>query len=417
MNPDPSVINYLNSKGLDSSPQGRANLFEQHGLGKSQDYLDSYNATVAGKGDNSAMNLSLLDKLRGPNQLIVTSKNYQNGLNDASGGLDTSLRGMNPNYPYPPAPVETKDASKTPSGDFSDGFTRQLDAIGERSNESTKALIASIHAARQNQQGQVDQKYEQYTRGLQLLGIEKGSAQATPELLSGQLIQAENDHQQKISKLVSDETKALIDAQTARDEGDLKLMKEKMDYVKDIKKEKATALKDYYDTLTAGSKAAEGLASSVLDKVDGLDPKHKEEYIMRVADAYNIPYDTLVSSLAKEKVSRTKDDLSAANIRSEIANRGKSGGGTAAERKAFVFDQIGQLLEPGAKDSKGVPYLDSSGYMTAAGFKKLISAAKGDGITRKEFLAEYAGQIYLGTPEAASAYGLTGAEVKAIKGI
>lgn len=367
------------------------------------------------------------------NPLIVTSKNFQTGINNASSGLDSSLRNINPNYPYPapPAtPTTTTDTGSNNTADYSDGFTKQLDAIASSSNDSTKSLIASIHAARANQQGQLDTKYQQYERGLQLLGVEKGSAAATPELLSGQLIQAENQHQQKISDLVAKETKAVMDAQQARDDGNLKLMTEKMSYLQTIQKQKATALKDYYDTLTSSGKAADSVAASVSSKVMALDPSQREAYLTNVATQYQIPLDSLVSSVAAYQQSQSKADLEEENIRSQINNRGSESnekaltpsaltslskqnplikldyGTTASEAQQAVANAsaLSKAIVSDFSDPKSGAVVN--GRYTYDYIKKALSNLP-EGIDRIGFLSSIKGQLGLGKYKNAKNYGIT----------
>lgn len=376
------------------------------------------------------------------NPLIVTSKNFQTGLNQGSTALDSSLRNINPNYPYPaPPPVAPPaDTKTTDNADFNDGFTKQLDAIANSSNDSTKSLIASIHAARANQQGALDQKYEMYSRGLQLLGVEKGTAAATPELLAGQLQSAENEHQQKISDLVAKETKAVMDAQQARDDNNLKLVKDKMDYVASIQKQKATALKDYYDTITSGNKAAEGIAPSIAANVMALDPSQREAYLSSVATSYKVPVDSLVSAVAAYQSTQSKEALSEANIRSQIANRGANSaaakpltpsaltalkkqnplidlpyGTTSAEAQQAVID-ANAFKSIVAKD-----FADPNSGALVNGLysydyvKKALSALP-NGVSRTGFLDTIKDKLGLGKFKNAKQYGITQSEFDTLTG-
>lgn len=80
---------------------------------------------------------------------------------------------------------------------------------------------------------------------------------------------------------------------------------------------------------------------------------------------------------------------------------------TAAETQQKSFSTINQLL--GTKNSQGMPYTDTSGYLTAQGFKDLISAATSDGIKRADFLKNYG---YLLSPNYLQGYNLTPADKK-----
>jgi LysM repeat protein len=75
---------------------------------------------------------------------------------------------------------------------------------------------------------------------------------------------------------------------------------------------------------------------------------------------------------------------------------------TDGEKKSAGYAAINQLLTK--KDSSGMPYTDGDGYFTAQGFKNLMSAAIEDGITRSDFIGQYADRI---SPSGAKSYGLT----------
>jgi hypothetical protein len=89
---------------------------------------------------------------------------------------------------------------------------------------------------------------------------------------------------------------------------------------------------------------------------------------------------------------------------------------TQADKQAEALGQVNSLLQPGTTDSAGVPYVDSSGYITAQGFKTLVAAAQSSGIDRKTFLQEYAAYLFPGPASDYAGYGLTGAESKALRG-
>lgn len=90
---------------------------------------------------------------------------------------------------------------------------------------------------------------------------------------------------------------------------------------------------------------------------------------------------------------------------------GSSSTETAAEKKNNAFALINQLLE--LKDADGTPYIEeATGYFTAQGFKTLVKNAVEDGVTRAEFLAQYASYL---NPDAIENYGLTAKEKTTIQ--
>ncbi len=85
---------------------------------------------------------------------------------------------------------------------------------------------------------------------------------------------------------------------------------------------------------------------------------------------------------------------------------------TLAEKKDQAYAGINQLLVPGAAYN-GIPFIDSDGYLTVQGFKTLVNEAATDGISRSDFVKQYATYI---SPYNPKNYGLTAAEIKSLTG-
>lgn len=81
---------------------------------------------------------------------------------------------------------------------------------------------------------------------------------------------------------------------------------------------------------------------------------------------------------------------------------------TVAETQASGFQTINQILDT-RNTTVGETYQDSNGYITSKGFKTLLDAAGGSGISRAEFLDRYSGQMFQGSGSA-KLYGVTPAE-------
>ena len=87
---------------------------------------------------------------------------------------------------------------------------------------------------------------------------------------------------------------------------------------------------------------------------------------------------------------------------------------TVGEKKANAYTDLNRFMVPGAKVN-GVPVLDPEGFLTAKAFNALVTAAKEEGISRKEFIQEYAS--YIGNVNSNfQGYGLTPAEIKMLGG-
>ncbi len=82
---------------------------------------------------------------------------------------------------------------------------------------------------------------------------------------------------------------------------------------------------------------------------------------------------------------------------------------TGQEQKNQAYSLINKLLVPGVRDkTTGMPYIQpGTPYLTAEGFKTILHNAIEDGVTRAEFLAQYADKL---SPDGAKGYGLTSTE-------
>lgn len=327
-------------------------------------------------------------------QLAVTAGPAKTALSNYSGQLSGFLNELNSTQ----GATSTRENPDTAA--LSDPFIQQLEKHKQTSDDATKMLISTIQAATQNQKGELAKTYDSYKRGLQLLGIQHNQAQFTPDLLAGHILEAQNEYRTKVSALDAEQAKELMDAKVAQDNSDLSTLKQKMERVKQIKQEKNDALKDLYDKMSTEQKIGDIQAHTIYDQLQKLNASEKEIFLQAVAKKYGIPLQTLVQSVADEATARTK-----------ASTKGEKQ--TAAEKESSTYASINQLFTAGSKSSDGMPYIDDNGYAIPKQFKKVMAAAREAGISRADFIAEYANLIYI--PEAA-AYGLTPGEIKKLKG-
>ena len=329
--PDPnSIDDYLKSTGQDFSHQAKATLYEKNGLGKASDY-------IAMGANNAVANTKLLNTLRNvPNQLVVSSNpsriqtmQYSNKLSNAlnSYGLSNSNVPNQNNIPNDP----TTQPNNT-DVNAHDPFIGMLNNMQSTSDTSTKRLISNIQANRARTQSGLANEYENYKRGIQLLGIQHNQAQFTPDILMSHVKQAENEFQSKISDLDREESKALMDAEEARNTNNFRLLKERMDYVDKIRKEKKESLKDFYDTTLSQEKVSDSIAQSIYSVAQGLDNSEKEVFLQQVSQKYKIPLGSLVQSLADLNTSKMAKKSTGTKTGSGTGGTA-SGGYTALEKR------------------------------------------------------------------------------------
>lgn len=330
-------------------------------------------------------------KFSGPG-VVSTVDIHNQGKKDGK-SLTDALRLFNVNYTDPNAPVDPNakpKENKTPGmDDTTDPYMKSLTDLSARSNDSTKMLITNIMAAKQRQRNSVNTEYDKYKGGLQLLGIQHNEAQATPELLQGRVQEAENQHQAKISEIDAEEAKALIDAEDARANNDFKVLKEKMDYVKTLKKEKADELKALHDTLTNTQKTAQIEAHDIFDTLYELEAEDQEAFLVAVAQKFNLPMGTLVQALADEKAKRGAADLKTKNTESIITKREappKAGTGTTGGKPIVSGGVTITQSQIKAGEDKLVASKGTDGYVDPDVYKKSYDEWPG---TKKDFLAKF----------------------------
>lgn len=351
---------------------------------------------------NAQANTSILGHLLGTppkNNLVVSSGSANSEFNNHSSELTkmlTQLGGVqNPN------PSTSKD---TPTLDnTNDPYTRMLDSLSKTSDASTKALIGTIHAARANRGNALNTQYQDYKQGLQLLGIQHNEAQATPDLLMGHIKQAENEHQQKLQALDIETNKALMDAEKAQKEGDLSILKEKMNYVKELKAEKQNVLKNIADNLSYETKIADTEAAQYYDKLNTLNPQDKEAFLTALAKKFNISLGSLTRAMVTEKDRREKAALDIADKKSIIANRGKktgSGTGTSAGKGGtdgtytYTADELAQyksILNSGGTAPDGYEFAGrgDDDYVDPYAYNYIYKEWKRNGGTTTGFLKKF----------------------------
>ncbi len=326
------------------------------------------------------------------NNLVVTSGPAKQEFSTASSDLAKMLAGLNG------TPSVVSDSKDTPTIDNThDSYTAMLDKLATSGDEATKALISSIQAGRMNQKNSIDKTYENYKSGLQLLGIQHNEAQATPDLLQGHIQQAENEHQAKITSLDIETNKALMDANKAKTEGNLAVLKEKMAYVKQLKDEKNNYLKNIADQMTAQKSIAESQATGYYDALQKLSPKvqpgetksDQEKFIEALAKKNSISPASIVQALQTEKERR--EDRALKN-----AKTGSSSKLSVSEIKALqdIYPNAGiqygmteseaEALIKSNPDSQTATEYTAEDIKTNAGFstKQLWNIALGSGVQR-----------------------------------
>lgn len=305
-------------------------------------------------------------------------------------GTQPNTNQIDPTTGQPFQGVQKQDP--TTANPTSDPYIDQLNAIAAKSNTSTKMLINNIIASDANKKNTLDKQYDDYTRGLQLLGIQSNAAQSSPDLLMGHINDAKNEHMEKVNAIDADESKTLMDAETARSNNDFKTLQDKMSYLKTLQTDKAQALKDLQAATASAPKNAAIEAHDIYDTLDTLDDADKESFIQAVASKFQLPLGSLVTALTDEKSKRDAADLKETNTKSILDKRENPTTKTKEEsptkKAADAKEEVTNALKTG-KDANGNVIGNPRGSDTYADPSVYIAAMNAWPGTPADFVSKF----------------------------
>lgn len=229
----------------------------------------------------------------GDNQLIVTGSQANNEAKQYGADLNQLLN----QYGAPPE----QGGQDINMATYSDPMTQLLDRQMQVSDMATKQLISRIQAKRQQSANDTQAQADMYKRGLQLLGVQGTGAQATPDLLQGQIFQVQQQTERRLSELDQEESFAILEARQAQEDNNIQLLKEKMNYIKEVKREKQDALKRMYEQMNYQTQISDMKAAEIYDTLNTLNEEEKEQFLQGIAQRFGIPLGTLVTAVARHK--------------------------------------------------------------------------------------------------------------------
>jgi hypothetical protein len=175
-------------------------------------------------------------------------------------GNGTGIDGINPVAPTVPTPTGPVLSSTGPRQEFNsyqakldallnqpDPFTpmyAQLQALNQTTQDNA---IASATTASARQKFQEEQSGQQYQAGLATAGQQTGSSRYLPEYQLGLMESARNSTNDRIMQIDQAEKMAIAKAQQARIEGDVAVLKEQLNQVNELRKEKIRSLERAQD--------------------------------------------------------------------------------------------------------------------------------------------------------------------------
>lgn len=218
-------------------------------------------------------------------------------------------------YPQPTNPPNGPAQPQPPAGpteeqQITDQYDNELnstlgsfDRLSKNMDESSRNLlgtISSTYSQRRADQAESDRKYQ---KGLEVLGIKSGMSQYAPQESLGLMNEAEKKSHKNLLAIDAEENKARMDADAAKADKDYKTFTDRVNLIKDLRQQKAQALKDLadksqqpFDLLSKQSDAMEKIGGSIYDELDGLSATEKAKKAQEIADRFHVPIQAVISA-------------------------------------------------------------------------------------------------------------------------
>lgn len=116
--------------------------------------------------------------------------------------------------------------------------------MGVMNQQAEKNTIASATAETMRKKQAEETGQRQYMAGLETAGIQSGASRYLPEYQAGIIEDARRSYVERYAQIDQAEKLAIAKAQQARMEGDVTVMRDQLDLIKTLRKEKADALEN-----------------------------------------------------------------------------------------------------------------------------------------------------------------------------
>ena len=234
--------------------------------------------------------------------------------------------------------------------------------MGVMNQQAEKNTIASATAETMRKRQAEETGQRQYMAGLETAGIQSGASRYLPEYQAGIIEDARRSYVERYAQIDQAEKLAIAKAQQARMEGDVAVMRDQLDLIKTLRKEKADALEN-------------------AQKMEWEKTKFDRQMALQWAQ--------------EGRLSKEKDEKE-----------------TKLEKSDFDT-KLAQVISTKPTFADGTPYFFGD-TLTAAGFKQVAQAAALYGISRMDLIKELS--AYLDTSKKGlSNYGITKQEAEMAK--
>jgi hypothetical protein len=317
-------------------------------------------------------------------------------------------------------------------------FDKKIDRLLASNNSLYQSTVNSIKGTFDVRADAMRDNYSRLTASREKAGYQTNAFRYTPSQAEGLITETENAMVSDLADLDAQEQSLILAATTAKEQKDWDALEMQMEMYDTISSQKSTLMGNLLTTAqeqnrrieaenkinreiaekaaavptSAGAIAlAKSVAPVLTKEIAKMNDVEKKEYIAKKAKELNIEPSILESQLIDRQ---REDDEYAKSLLPKPVSAPKL---TEGEKKNSIFSDINDAMAGGYsvpnKNNQSIPYTNPSGFFTPEGFKDAQKRSRGFGISRKEFLEEYAGSL---DPAQLEAYGLTAAERKLITG-
>lgn len=321
-----------------------------------------------------------------------------------------------------------------------------LDGISASSNASTQALIASIQSTFQASMQAMARTNQNILDAKTQSGIRSGITRYASGVQTSILTDEMQQGISRIATLNGQMLTAVAQAEQAQTAEDLTIFNDRMDQVNkidtDLQNEvqnlQTTAMANLNQLQTAATNQANLQKQQQQEQLDMstrvapavasqlasyTTPQAQADFLQEYSKQSGIPIDLLMGDVSAYSDTQTKNKLDLENVQNEIDNRNQQtqisqeNADTAASKAnattsaSDVYAAIDARINSTAVG--GTYIVQDTGYFSKEGFQTLVQAAAENGISRADFIKQYANYL---DPGAYAAYGLTTAEQQSLTG-
>lgn len=271
-----------------------------------------------------------------------------------------------------------------------------------KTNEQTESdAIATATTSASRTRDSLEKNKQAYTAGLETAGVQSGASRYLPEYQSGIIADAKQKYVEKFQQVDNAEQLAIARARTARMTGDVALLNEQLNLIKELRKEKADALENAQKMDWEKYKFEEEMAFNKQKEA-----RQAQNDAIKLSRSGGSGGGSASGGYTKQELRKLRQaGINASDI--DMADDFLYGKGQDMDKKTFLsgLNQIVNSKDSAKIDNGDVPFF-YKGQLTKDGFTRLSEVAGESGMSREDFLKAVKPYVATGK-KARKNYGVT----------